>query len=79
MDLDRCPVLEIVIGDDGEPWWQITGLGMSTRHRQLWQVETHWDALLAAKGLTREDCPPLQRPGNSGPVRGPWPVPDPGV
>lgn len=75
MDLERCPVLEVVIGDDGEPCWQISGLGMSTRHKQLWQVETHWLAMLAAKGLTEDDCPPLRRT----PSRGPWPVPDPGV
>lgn len=75
MDLSRCPVLEIVIDDDGQPCWQISGLGMSTRHRQLWQCETHWYALLAAKGLQAEDCPPIKR----FPMRGPWPIPDPGV
>jgi hypothetical protein len=78
-DLDRCPTLEIVIGDDGEPCWQISGLGMSTRHRQLWQVETHWQAMLAAKGLREADCPPIKRFPMRGPTRGPWPVPDPGV
>lgn len=75
MDLDRCPVLEVIVDDDGQPCYQITGLGMCCRHRQLWQVETHWQALLVAKGLEPEDCPPIQR----FPMRGPWPIPDPGV
>lgn len=75
MDLERCPFHEVVIGDDGEPCWQISGLGMSTRHKELWQVETHWLAMLAVKGLTEDDCPPLRR----APSQGPWPVPDPGV
>ena len=75
MDLSRCPVLEMVIGDDGDPCWQITGLGMTTRHRQRWQCETHWEAMLVAKGLSPEQCPPLA----VRPQRGPWPVPDPGT
>jgi hypothetical protein len=75
MDLNRCPVLEVVIGDDGQPIYQISGLGMVSRHHQLWQCETHWHALLAAKGLQPQDCPPIR----SAPQRGPWPVPDPGT
>lgn len=66
---ERCPVLEMVIDHDGQPVYQISGLGMVSRHRQLWQCETHWLALLAAKGLKPEDCPPWQH----GPQRNPGP------
>lgn len=59
---DDRPVLEIVIGDDGQPVFQICGLGMCTRHRQFAECQTLWEALLVAKGLHPDQHPVVMPP-----------------
>lgn len=44
--------------EDG-PIWEVSGLGMVTRHRQLWQAELFWVFMCTATGFNspsgRED------------------------
>lgn len=44
------PTIELVIGPDGQPEYQVCGLGMCSRHRQRWQAQVHWECMTAAKG-----------------------------
>lgn len=44
------PTIEVVISPSGEPEYQVCGLGMCSRHRQLWQAQVHWECMAAAKG-----------------------------
>lgn len=44
------PAIELIHTDDG-PMWQVDGLGMTTRHVQLWQAMVLYECLCVAKGI----------------------------
>jgi len=44
------PTITVVNTDEG-PVWQVEGLGMATRHSQLWQAVVLYECLCVAKGI----------------------------
>lgn len=48
------PCLELIQTYDG-PIWEVSGLGMATRHRQLWQAMLRFDCMCIAKGIDPAD------------------------
>lgn len=47
------PTIRQIETDDGIIW-EVTGLGMTTRHQQLWQAELIWVFMCTAKGINPE-------------------------
>lgn len=44
------PTIKRIDTDDG-PKWEVSGLGMMTTHKQLWQAELIWLCMCTAKGI----------------------------
>jgi hypothetical protein len=48
------PCLELIQTHEG-PMWQVTGLGMRSRHQQRWQAMLRFDCMCIAKGIDPSD------------------------
>ena len=44
------PCIELIQTHEG-PIWQVTGLGMRSNHKQLWQAMLRFDCMCIAKGI----------------------------
>ena len=44
------PIIKRIDTDDG-PMWEVSGLGMVTMHKQLWQAELIWVCMCTSKGI----------------------------
>jgi hypothetical protein len=44
------PCIELIQTNHG-PMWEVTGLGMMSQHKQLWQAMLRFDCMCIAKGI----------------------------
>lgn len=51
------PTITRIATDDGVIW-EVSGLGMTIKHRQLWQAELIWICMCTSKGFSVDQAPP---------------------